>query len=377
MLRTSAGRVEIESVYGQDTSSGQWLCPLREALGLDARQEMSPFLEERLCFTATLTGSFESAAQVACHWGAQVDDSTIHRRVTEAGIRAQKLHNERIEKALNPDTRGRVVEEAHKELGRRKITLVIEMDGWMVRERGSQWAMKPPEAPGARVQWHEMKTGVIFRLDQRAQSQTRRRIIVEKYLVAHRGDPSEFGRAVHAQALRRGLAQAAQVFVISDGAVWIWNIVGDRFGQASGGLDFYHASQHLWAVAKEMCGADEQGAKAWVEPLLSQLRHGGHKRVIETLDQLLQPQGPSNQVIAREVNYFHDHADHIDYQSMETQGYPLGSGAVESACAQLQGRFKRPGQFWTTRGLTHLLEIEIARRNGEWNSIWSKNPERN
>jgi chorismate-pyruvate lyase len=45
-------------------------------------------------------------------------------------------------------------------------------------------------------------------------------------------------------------------------------------------LDFYHASEHLWAVARSLCPADELAARIWVEPLLSQLKHGQEAGVL-------------------------------------------------------------------------------------------------
>ncbi len=43
-------------------------------------------------------------------------------------------------------------------------------------------------------------------------------------------------------------------------------------------------------------------------------------------------------VIAREVQYFRNHADPIHYQDLHQDGAPIGSGAVESLCGQLQKR---------------------------------------
>jgi transposase len=72
--------------------------------------------------------------------------------------------------------------------------------------------------------------------------------------------------------LRRGLGQVKRVVVIADGAVWIWNLSQDRFGEAAQRLDFYHAVQHLWAVAAALHGRGTPEAKAWMKPLTRQLK---------------------------------------------------------------------------------------------------------
>ena len=75
-------------------------------------------------------------------------------------------------------------------------------------------------------------------------------------------------------------------------------------------------------------------------------------------------------VVRREQNYFAGHAGRMDYQRHEERGWPLGSGVVESACLQKQGRRKRAGQFWTSAGLAHLDALEEARDHSYWEELW-------
>ena len=167
--------------------------------------------------------------------------------------------------------------------------------------------------------------------------------------------------------------QAQKVYVVADGGVWIWNIVADRFGEAAGVLDFYHASEHLWAVARAI-HADEERARRWVTPLLHQLKHGGQDRVLRRLGDLVKRRdryAPAiGSLLETEANYFVRHRDHLRYQAVQSEGCPKGSGAIESTCAQFQDRFKRTGQFWTLPGEQCLLSLELARRNEDWDEIW-------
>ncbi len=178
-LQTTVGEIRVRALYGQDPHSDQGLCPIRQRGGLAAHQTMSVALEEKLCFTATLTGSYETAAQVAQKWGAPADDSTIHAHVQRAGACAQALHQARVDRALAPAKRGEAVAQAARDLEGQEFSLVIEIDGWMVRERGAQWGLKPPEKQGDRVDWREMKTGIVFRLDQRVQTGSQRPAILD------------------------------------------------------------------------------------------------------------------------------------------------------------------------------------------------------
>ena len=78
-------------------------------------------------------------------------------------------------------------------------------------------------------------------------------------------------------------------------------------------------------------------------------------------------------MIQREKNYCSGQARRMNYQSIARRGWPIGSGAVESACRQKQCRFKRPGQFWTQAGLSHLAALDQARRNHHWEQLWPLN----
>lgn len=90
------------------------------------------------------------------------------------------------------------------------------------------------------------------------------------------------------------------MIVTEDGAARLWCLREDRFKDTTPVLDFHHASQHLWALAYHRFGekTDEQKAleRAWVGPLLHDLRHGKENRVIRTLEELLRTRIESESV---------------------------------------------------------------------------------
>ena len=55
----------------------------------------------------------------------------------------------------------------------------------------------------------------------------------------------------------------------------------------------------------------------------------------------------------------------MNYRSAKADGVPIGSGAMESQCAQNQNRFKRRGQFWSKRGFALFLEAYVWYSNNE------------
>jgi hypothetical protein len=360
-LDSVVGTVKLRAPRGYEKQTGQWVGPARQAWGLADDERKTPELQARLTHTVTAVGSHLEAEKLAATWGTPVSDGSIHQQVQKLGSRADELELNMVPApAVGP-----------------AFSLVIMMDGWMARERGPDWGAGPRKKNPQRVDWREIKSAVIYRLEQRVQKTSGRGLLLEKHVVAAppQTSPLEFGQQVHQEAMRRGLARARVVYLVMDGAGWIWDVAQDRFKDAIKTLDFHHAREHLQAVAEAVYGPDSCEGRQWLEQLLHHLRHGKEALVVRRLEELLEgnakrsPQ--SRPVIAREVNYFQEHRDHLHYRQMEKAGAPLGSGAVESLGKQLQRRLRGCGQFWTRTGLTHLLRLSVLVKNRDDPLLWN------
>jgi hypothetical protein len=356
-LTTVSGPVRIEALRGYASAREAWVCPVREQWGLIPWARLSPELEERLSGTAIETGSFEKAAIVAIRWGSPVSDDAIHALVQRAGQRAQQIDQ--------PPPPPPKVQEV-------PFSLVIMIDGWMVRERGRDWGTPPTASPQERVSWREVKSAVIYRLESRGENAAGRGMIVEKKVVAvpPGTDVVDFGAMIQEEAMRCGLARATEVLVVADGAVWIWKLVEDRFASSTQTLDFYHGSEHLWALARHLYPNNAEQVAAWVKPLLHELRHNPEHRVIHTLEELL-TKHPGDELVRREVAYFQAHRERLDYARLAARNAPIGSGSMESACGQFQDRLKRRGQFWTPQGVANILAIDVTVKNKTLHHLWN------
>jgi hypothetical protein len=360
-LTTVAGPVKLRVRQGYSAALSRWICPARHAWGLQAYQRLSPELQARVAYTASETGSYEAAAKMATTWGSPLSDGCIHRHVQSLGGRAAQLP------LPSPKASAQEAE----------FSLVIMMDGWLARERGPDFGAGPRKKNPQRVVWHEIKSAVIYRLEQRAQNASGRGMLIDKHLVAMPPDtsPVDFGAAVQAEALRRGLGRAKTVYLVMDGALWLWELAADRFAGSIKTLDFHHARDHLWALAAVLHGEGTPQAQAWVQPLLRSLRHGAEALVVRRLEELLQKPSQrtasAQEEVEREVNYFVNHREHLHYQAMEAAGAPRGSGAVESLGKQLQRRLRGCGQFWSRPGLTHLLRLCVLIKNHDDCLLWN------
>lgn len=357
-LRTAFGRVALAVWRGKNPADQSWAIPIRQHWGLSAHQQLSPALEDKLAYFATVTGSYAAAARLAAKVGCPVDESTVQALVQRLGARALRQTQTRL--ARPP---------AEKEPARAPSPLAVLMiDGFQVRHRGPGWGKKKTKKP--RVEWHETKVGVYYRHEQAGRSPAGRGQITDKVVVSWQGPPLELGRRLHWQALRGGLGRAQAVLVAGDGAPWIWRLAADRWAGAHQLLDFYHASQHVWELGRALHGEGDEAARPWVERQLHRLRHGQERAMLRDIATLRRPKGTAGAVVEREQHYFAGHAGRMNYQENEERGWPLGSGVVESACLQKQGRRKRAGQFWTSAGLAHLDALEEARDHGYWDQLW-------
>jgi hypothetical protein len=357
-LHTSVGVIKLQVLHGQDPADQHWGCPVREHWGLTCHQQLSLALEDKLAFTVTATASYEEAAAVAQKWGVTVSDSSLHALTQRLGARAEARTQQQLETPPK---------ERQPELAPTKLA-VLMLDGWQVRQRGPGWGKKKTKK--TRVEWHEWKTGLFYRQEHSGVTAGGRGVLTEKVVIGWQGDPVEFGRRLHWEALRGGLGRAQARLVAGDGAPWIWNVAQDRWAGATEVLDFYHASQHLWELGRALQGQDEALTAQWVEPRRHQLRHGREKPLLQEIAGLKVPRGPAGEVVRREQNYFVTHAGRLNYQRLHRRGWPIGSGPVESACRQRQCRFKRPGQFWTPKGMRHLSALTEARHNHHWDELW-------
>jgi len=181
--------------------------------------------------------------------------------------------------------------------------------------------------------------------------------LTQKVVVSCQGQPVELGERLHWEAMRKGLGRAPDLGV-SGGASRTWHLVEGHPRGTHQGLNFYHASHHLHAPSEV------------VQRQCHDLRHGQERRVLRRMTRLRGRRRADAEIIQCEQHYFTSHAHRMNYQEIAQRGWPIGSGAVESACAQKPRRFKRPGQFWTTCGLRHLDALIQAREHDYWEQFW-------
>jgi len=362
------GSLTIGRSRGYCKRCRKWRFPADAALGLAETAGYSPRVQEMAALLASKLPVSEASAVLEHLTGVKLPPATLDREARRQGERACQVRRQEDERACQVPPQA-----TQPEMVLEPYQMIIQLDAWNIRERdewGKTGALRKLGREPER--WHWVYTGTCFRLDHRGKTAGGRPIISERGFVATREGIGGLREQLHAEAMRRGLGQAAGVLVVGDGAVWIWRLADDRFPEARQRLDFYHAVQHLAAVGRALFGEDQAKLKGWLRPLTHQLKHQSAVKVVGQLEEILAqlPVGEAAEAVEKEVNYFHEHQGRMDYQAAKRRGEPIGSGAIESTCRQMQCRFKRPGQYWSRRGDEALLCLETFWRNDRWHLLF-------
>ena len=371
-LQTRFGTIRIQRARGYGKRCRQWRFPADALLGLPAEGTQSPAVQEMAALTVSKMPAPEAQQVVERLAGVTISAATLARQARQSGQRAEQRRKSLDEQMSRPEGRTQQDRDLQLKLALDPFTLVIELDAWNIRERdawGQSNALRQQGEEPSR--WHWVYGGTCFRLNQRSETAGGRSTILSRGYAMTRGGVEGLKEQLWAEAMRHGLSRANEVLIVADGAAWIWNLAGDRFAGARQRVDYYHVSQHLWAVAHALHPDDETAAQAWVEPMLDKLKQDASCQVINDLEQLReQLEAPARQQVEKEVNYLQSHRERMDYGTAHQRGEPLGSGAMESTCRQYQTRFKRTGQFWSQTGDEALMCLETFRRNGRWQLLF-------
>jgi len=226
-------------------------------------------------------------------------------------------------------------------------------------------------------EWKEVKIGCVFEYEsqQKYCHKTKEMIDVAQAgqvsYVAHLGGPEPLGKLLSAEAERRDYDRAQERVTLGDGARWIWGISGEHFPTAKEIVDWYHAVDHLWTVA-HLSFQDKAQRERWVKQRKTELWVGQAEQIASTIEALAQ-QHPDHQTdLKAEAGYFRNNHRRMQYQEFREEGYPIGSGTVESGCKQLVTmRMKGPGMRWSRSGAQNMLALRAAYLSHNWDDAWN------
>lgn len=270
------------------------------------------------------------------------------RRVTEAAgkayVEVQRQEVERIEK-----------EAPQSPQGVRKG--MLSTDGAFVPLRHGEWA--------------EVKSMVIGEV-QPAVEEKGEQVVHTRDLsyFSRLATAEEFERLSLVEVYRRGIEHCQELAAVMDGADWEQGFVDYHYPQAVRILDFPHAAQRVGEIGEVVWGEKQSEKQQWVTQRLHQLKHEGPTNLLAEIH-ALHNQHANSEVLLTDLNYLEKRQSQMQYPLFQAQGWPIGSGSVESGNKLVvEARLKGAGMHWERQNVNPMLALRNIVCSDRWKTDW-------
>jgi hypothetical protein len=322
--------------------------PLDEELGL-LPGELTPCGHESLVRLAGWM-PFRKASEIFEDLlGIHVSKSVCQQYTERAGLAYEQMQSEEVER-LEKET-------PLAPTGAEKM--LISADGAMVPLRHGIWA--------------EVRTLVIGEVQPPHEEHGEQVVHTENLSYFSRKVKAEtFERLALAEIYRRGLENARQTAAVMDGAEWEQGFTDHHCPNAIRVLDFPHAGEHVSAIGACLYGEHTPEAQSWLDERLHKLKHFGPDELLTELSDL-HIKYPEKQEITNNLAYLEKRKQQMRYPNFQAQGWPIGSGMVESGNKLVvEARLKGAGMHWAENNVNPMLAIRNILCSDRWKEDWPK-----
>ncbi|MGH7158435.1 MAG: hypothetical protein ACREGD_05235, partial [Candidatus Saccharimonadales bacterium] len=325
--------------------------PLDEELGL-LPGSYTPQMQETMTRLGTKMAYEQAREEVSLFSHTVVSESTIRRHTMENGQASEALEKEEAER----------IEKEAPEVTAHPDKVFLSVDGAFV-------ALTTGE-------WREVKTVTIGEFETVPGTDGKEKVQTHSLSYFSRSYCArDFEYYALPEIHRRGVANANVVASPNDGATWIQGFVDYHAPQAIRILDFSHAQGYIADAGKAVHGEGSDSFKTWYGQRSHQLKHEPPQQTLSQLEQLLQKTDKQETVAVIEgsLSYLRKREDMLNYPHFVQQGYPIGSGSVESGHkVVMQSRLKQAGMRWAEQHLNPMLALRNLICNDRWPEGWHK-----
>jgi hypothetical protein len=384
------GPVRLRRAYYCCGRCGKGTVPWDDTVGLGPHR-LTPGAERAACLLGVVCNSFEEAAErvlpEAC--GLRLDESTVRRAAEDAGTRLGELLE--AGHTLGDNTSW----DWHKDTQNRSVAYV-SADATGVPQQASGGGPAEGRMPYVAAVYNPVPEGRAApaglptpgyepvaetaapgeALPGAVPAAPRPRMQARYLAGLH--SLEELGLLLRKQAAQVGMAQADLWVALSDGGSGLEDFFQDNFGRPDLVviLDFWHAASYLEKLAKALFPKDPERAAAQAQEWCHRMKHQGGPAILAELRGLVSPRRPAaREAYADAVRYLGNNVHRMDYPYYRSQGWHIGSGAVESACKTVVGqRLKLAGMRWREYGtdsVCHLRALFKSER-GQWQAFWNR-----
>lgn len=215
--------------------------------------------------------------------------------------------------------------------------------------------------PLVKGEWAEVRTVAIGEAKAKVSAHGERE--VHPYHLSYFSrmtDAITFGDQAEVELRRRGVSQAKAVCAVTDGADWIQGFIDLHRPDAVRILDFPHAAEHLGLLIEAVQQAGVALPEDAFERSLHVLKHRGPGLLLRWCDRL--PAAITElAAVQKHLHSFRKREALMQYRQYQEQGWPLGSGMVETANkVVVQARLKGAGMHWEPTHVNPMVALRTA-----------------
>ena len=340
---TVLGDLRLRRAYYRCRQCGASRVPLDEGLGV-AGEGQSMGVRTMTALVCSLLPNAQAMSLLGDLGQPHVSVSESQRITRSIGAQATAWRD--AEAHQWTDERREPTEGVERDVPRR---LALSMDGTMAHTDGA---------------WHEAKVGTFYAFDEKGKATDTR-----SYLATF-GGVDAFRGLWDTEAQRWHLSEVPDLVALGDGAPWIWNTIAELCpAHVVEILDFYHAAEHLWTLARALWGEGSERGKEWVGEQKERLLDGGLEAFFAELERW-DTAGHWHKEAQAQLRYFTTNRERIRYSEYRQRGYPIGSGVVEASCRTLISlRHKQPGMRWRSDSAEGIAHLRAVHQSGRWDAL--------
>jgi hypothetical protein len=229
--------------------------------------------------------------------------------------------------------------------------VLLSLDGAMVPLVGGEWA--------------EIRTVVVGSLIPTPHGSTATRLSYASRLTS----ATEFGLSVYGELARRRVpAHPEAVVAVSDGAVWIQDLLDLHCPGSVRVLDLMHVMEYLASAARAVFGPGTQATSDWLAARRTELKAGNRDQVLTQVAEL-----PASEAQTDALRYLTARLDMLAYDRFIAAGWPIGSGVVESANKLVvEARLKGAGMHWQREHADAVVGLRALDASARWDTAWPR-----
>jgi hypothetical protein len=212
------------------------------------------------------------------------------------------------------------------------------------------------------INWRDVRLGFVRPLDSKS-----------KTFVGKMDSYQDVVSQMHSAAVLTGMAPETKIIGVADGGIGLSEELKRQFPSMLFILDKSHLKDHLYETA-EALGINQKDRPGWVKPRVRAISDGNVQAVLKELEE--ENDKNPNKRLKRLIGYINRFYDALDYDNFKSNGYPIGSGEIESAHKSIpQKRLKIPGASWHPDSIDPMLALRILRADDWWDDFWNQRTE--